>query len=169
MDGACSENGGLTARGGWSVVYKRCSRFPEAGRVSFALEEKGPTGKIHQHTSNRAELRAVIAALRYRSWKGEGFKSLVIATDSEYVANGATQWVKSWRRNGWKMRNGAAVKNQDLWKFMLGEIEMYEEKGLRVQFWRIPRQWNDETDLYAKRDVKKPPHRNYEDIHGVLT
>jgi hypothetical protein len=62
---ACSDNGGSDASGGCSFVYKNCTQIPTNGRVSFPLEERGSTGKIHQHTSNRAELRAVIVALRY--------------------------------------------------------------------------------------------------------
>ncbi|KAJ5450630.1 uncharacterized protein N7458_007079 [Penicillium daleae] len=168
-DGACSDNGGPTARGGCSFIYKRCTKNPSAGRVSFPLECRGPTGERHQHTSNRAELRAVIAALRYRRWDGEGCKSLVIATDSEYVANGATIWVKAWRRKGWKTRSGAAVKNQDLWQCLLGEIELYGKEGMRVQFWRIPRQWNEEADRHAKDAVNEPPVEYFDDIHGLLT
>lgn len=168
-DGACSENGGPDARGGCSFVYKDCTQIPTAGRVSFPLENRGPTGEVHQHTSNRAELRAVIAALRFRRWDGEGYTSLVIATDSEYVAHGATQWVKAWLRNGWKTRTGATVKNQDLWKCLFGQIEECDRRGLCVQFWRIPRQWNAVADQCAKEAVHDIPGEYFNDICGVLT
>jgi ribonuclease HI len=172
-DGACSENGGADARGGCSFVYKNSTQIPgqhpKNGLVSFPLEKRGPTGEVHQHTSNRAELRAVIAALRFRLWDGEGFTSLVIATDSEYVAHGATQWVKAWLRNGWKTRTGATVKNQDLWKCLFGQIEECDRRGLRVQFWRIPRQWNVVADQCAKEAVHESPGEGFNDIFGVLT
>lgn len=112
-DGACLNNGGANPKAGCAFVYR--SPAPQVvGHKAFRLENEGPTGKQHPQTSNRAELRAVIAALRFRFWTGEGFNSLVIATDSEYVVEGATKWVRTWLQNGWKTRLGASVKNKDL-------------------------------------------------------
>lgn len=114
------------------------------------MEKKGPFGDDSLQTSNRAELRAVIAALRFRHWPGEGFHTLVFATDSEYVVEGATKWAKNWVENGWVKRDGAAVKNQDLWEALLGEIEKFSDHGMNVEFWRIPREWNTVADAAAK-------------------
>ncbi|MCQ8206071.1 hypothetical protein NP569_27725, partial [Vibrio parahaemolyticus] len=73
-------------------------------------------------------LRAVIAALRFRHWPGEGFKTVVIATDSDYVVEGSTQWAKTWVQNSWRTKgkrgtDGSDVKNKDLWEVLLGECE----------------------------------------------
>jgi ribonuclease HI len=38
-----------------------------------------------------------------------------IHTDSQYVKNGITQWIKSWKKNGWKTASKQPVKNKDLW------------------------------------------------------
>ncbi|HRF99120.1 MAG TPA: hypothetical protein PLZ51_28105, partial [Aggregatilineales bacterium] len=37
-------------------------------------------------------------------------------TDSEYLKNGITKWMKSWIKNGWRTANKQPVKNQDLWQ-----------------------------------------------------
>ena len=37
-------------------------------------------------------------------------------TDSEYVQNGITNWIKSWKRNGWSTADKKPVKNVDLWQ-----------------------------------------------------
>jgi ribonuclease HI len=92
----------------------------------------------------------VIAALQYRVWYGEGWKKLVIATDSEYVVKGATEWVRTWGRNGWVTSIGAAVKNRDLWEELLGEVIGNKQRGMEICFWRIPRAWNAEADRAAK-------------------
>ncbi|KXX78110.1 Ribonuclease H [Madurella mycetomatis] len=118
--------------------------------ASGRLEKKGPFGDDSIQTSNRAELRAVIAALRFRFWPGEGFHTLVVATDSEYVVEGSTNWAKTWVENGWTKRGGAGVKNKDLWEALLGEIERYKDEGMAVEFWRIPRVWNTVADIAAK-------------------
>ncbi|GLI71980.1 hypothetical protein PoHVEF18_000147 [Penicillium ochrochloron] len=137
--------------------------------VRFPLESVGPTGERHTHTSNRAELRAVIAALRFRSWDKEEFDCLVIATDSDYVVKGITNWVKAWRRKGWKTRSGTPVKNKDLWQCLLGEIERADENGLRVKFWWIPREWNIEADHHAKAAVDEAPLHEFTDTIGVFS
>ena len=119
--------------------------------ASFALEAEGPFGRDGTQTSNRAELRAVIAALRFRDWSRDGFYTVVIATDSTYVVNGATKWVKRWVKNGWTTRKGAPVKNQDLWEMLLGEFERYKSLTLDVQFDKIPREKNHCADAAAKK------------------
>ncbi|OQE22121.1 hypothetical protein PENFLA_c013G09265 [Penicillium flavigenum] len=122
----------------------------------------------HPQTSNRAELRAVIAAMRFRVWTGEGCRCLVIATDSEYVVEGMTKWVKGWIRNNWKTSSGAPVKSKDLWECLLGEVERWDENGMRIQFWRIPREWTTEADQHAKVAATKNADREFQDIHGFL-
>lgn len=92
----------------------------------------------------------MIAALRFRHWPGEGFTSVVIATDSEYVVEGATQWVRSWVYWDWTTVQGHPVKNRDLWEMLLGEIEWWDAEGFCVRFWRIPREWNRSADGAAR-------------------
>ncbi|KAJ6032068.1 hypothetical protein N7540_002800 [Penicillium herquei] len=75
---------------------------------------------------------------------------MVIATDSEYVVKGITTWIGGWIHRDWRTRNGGLVKNRDLWECLLREIKLADEKGLDIQFWRIPREWNTDADRYAK-------------------
>lgn len=167
-DGACLNNGSKNPQGGCAFVY-RPAMPGRLGHVGFHLESKGPTGQHHQQTSNRAELRAVLGALRFRYWTGEGFKSIVIATDSEYVVEGATKWVRGWVRKGWKTSYGQPVKNKDLWQALLGEFERWSECGLKVKFWRIPRNLNTEADRWAKDAAEKQSSLDeFMDINGML-
>jgi ribonuclease HI len=148
-DGACLDNGQQNPKAGWAFWHG----FGPSGELWVAsgrLEKKGPFGDDAIQTSNRAELRAVIAAVRFRYWPGEGFRTLVIATDSEYVVEGSTQWARTWVRNGWVKQGGGAVKNKDLWQALLGEVERYKVIGMDIQFWRIPREWNMVADAAAK-------------------
>lgn len=168
-DGACLDNGGANPRAGCCFVYRNSTQSPQvSGYTSFPLEKQGPTGIEHPQTSNRAELRAVIAASRFRYWTGEGCRCLVIATDSEYVVEGMTKWVKRWIRNDWTTRVGEPVKNKDLWQCLLGEVERWDEEGMRIQFWRIPREWNTEADQHAKVAATKCASQEFRDIFGML-
>ena len=39
-----------------------------------------------------------------------------IFTDSKYVMDGITEYIKKWKVNGWKTASKKPVKNSDLWK-----------------------------------------------------
>lgn len=63
-------------------------------------------------TNNRMELMGAIEGLR----AVEGFDGYItVFSDSQYVINGISQWIKKWRKNNWRSKAGP-VKNQDLWK-----------------------------------------------------
>ena len=96
-DGACSGNPGP---GGWGVVI-------------FDQEKKQQniSGKVKNTTNNRMELMAPIMALKKIKPKSE----VTIFTDSTYVKNGITEWIKKWEKNDWKNANKKTVKNKDLW------------------------------------------------------
>ena len=96
-DGACSGNPGP---GGWGAVILN--------------EEKIDTsisGKEKSTTNNRMELMAPIMALR----KIKKASKIIIYTDSIYLKNGITTWIKNWEKNGWKSTNKKPVRNKDLW------------------------------------------------------
>lgn len=132
--------------------------------MSARLESKGPFGDPGAQSSNRAELRAVIAALRFRNWASEAYKTLVIATDSEYVSIGATAWARTWVRNDWRKSRNEPVKNKDLWEMLLGEVEKWHAGGLLIQFWRIPREWNTVADAAAKNAAEQPVEAAWKDV-----
>ena len=72
------------------------------------------TGWDAETTNNRMELLAVITAL-------EALKrpcSVAVYSDSKYVLDGITRWIKGWQKRNWKK-----VKNVDLWKRMLEAVE----------------------------------------------
>jgi ribonuclease HI len=37
-------------------------------------------------------------------------------TDSNYLRDGITKWIHSWRRNGWRTAEKKPVKNAELWQ-----------------------------------------------------
>ena len=96
-DGACSGNPGP---GGWGAILRAGDK------------ERELCGGEALTTNNRMELLAAIGAL-------EALKRRCAAdlfTDSSYLRNGITQWIHSWRRNGWRTADKKPVKNADLWQ-----------------------------------------------------
>ena len=173
-DGACLDNGGESPKAGCGIVFSTTE--PErSGSLSFRLEAQGPTGIGSAQTSNRAELRAAIAALQYRVWYGEGARRIVIATDSSYVVSGITQWIHSWMRNGWRTSSGSSVKNRDLWELLIAEVSRYHDEGMRVfgetvevLFWHIPRSLNTEADALAKSAAAQEQRGEFSKVTGVM-
>ena len=96
-DGACSGNPGP---GGWGAII-----------LSEEKNETSISGKEKSTTNNRMELMAPIMALR----KIKKASKITIYTDSIYLKNGITIWIKNWEKNGWKSVNKKPVKNKDLW------------------------------------------------------
>ena len=96
-DGACSGNPGP---GGWGVVI-----------IDKDNNQINISGKEKNTTNNRMELMAPIIALK----KIKSKSNVIIFTDSTYVKNGITEWIKKWEKNGWKNSNKKPVKNKDLW------------------------------------------------------
>ena len=96
-DGACSGNPGP---GGWGAVI-----------FDGKNKQNNISGKVKESTNNRMELIAPIMALK----KIESKSDVVIFTDSTYVKNGITEWIKKWEKNNWKNSKKEPVKNKDLW------------------------------------------------------
>jgi ribonuclease HI len=171
-DGACSNNGRANARAGSGFIFRPPVPLQlengdvVAGKVSLRLETRGVDGKIYPQTSNRAELRGVIAALQFTPWHREGWRRLIIATDSEYVVKGVTEWVFSWQLKHWKNGKGHPVKNQDLWKLLLEEIRRLHNEGLDVAFWRTPRAFNIMADNAAKEGSMREEVEHFTEVRG---
>ena len=96
-DGACRGNPGP---GGWGALILKDN------------EEIKLNGGQNVTTNNQMELTAVIKALNFFSESSE----IEIFTDSKYVMDGITDYIKKWKVNGWKTASKKPVKNSDLWK-----------------------------------------------------
>lgn len=95
-DGACEGNPGP---GGWGAV------------VRMEGEERELSGGERNTTNNRMELSAAIEALKTLP----DCAGVVLMTDSQYVQKGITEWIRNWKKNGWKNASKQPVKNADLW------------------------------------------------------
>lgn len=96
-DGACSGNPGP---GGWGAILR------------FGDVEKELSGGEALTTNNRMELMAAIMALEALTRPC----AVDLHTDSQYVRNGVTSWMKGWKARGWLTADRKPVKNVELWQ-----------------------------------------------------
>jgi len=106
-DGGADPNPGP---GGWGVILL----FEENG-VTRKQELKG--GEV-QTTNNRMELTAALEALKAlkRAYNVELF------TDSQYLKNGITEWMASWKKTNFKK---GKILNSDLWRLLDSEVSRH--------------------------------------------
>jgi ribonuclease HI len=133
-DGACRGNPGP---GGWGVIMRYGERVKE-----FCGGEASPT------TNNRMELTAAIEALERlrRSVK------VRLHTDSTYVRDGITKWLRGWRRNGWQTAERRPVKNVDLWQRLAAAVERHDVEWIWVKG-HAGHPENERADALANRGL----------------
>ena len=95
-DGSCIGNPGS---GGWAAI------------ILDGDKQDIISGRKKNTTNNQMELMAAIKALTFFSRK----QKIRIYTDSNYVKEGITSWIKVWKKNNWKTTNKKKVKNIELW------------------------------------------------------
>ena len=106
-DGACRGNPGM---GGWGAI------------IRINEKEDYIYGGDKNTTNNRMELTAAIKALEFLEKSSE----VVLTTDSEYVKNGITDWIKTWENNGWRTANKKPVKNKECWLQLDVEVQRHQ-------------------------------------------
>lgn len=135
-DGGCWPNPGP---GGWGFVCVETNAQDCGGEI--------------ETTNNRMEITAVLMALKHHRKAHSVYKSLKIVSDSQYVVNACSSWIKKWKSKGWS-RKKDALKNADLWK-QIDEAM----KGLVVAFEWVRghngNEWNELADQLAEAGARK--------------
>ncbi|CAL8583699.1 hypothetical protein XPA_009319 [Xanthoria parietina] len=172
-DGACRQQGneGATAGIGFACGEE------DVWQGSLPVDDDVDPGA--RRTSQRAELLAALEGLKYmimidrvnngdadRERKGKKkchggkFKmrnsnedtSWIIATDSQYVVQGMTEWLPAWKDNHLRTNRNTKPANLDLF-LKLDEALSAEEafQKVKIGFWYIPRKYNSIADGLAKK------------------
>jgi ribonuclease HI len=113
-DGACSGNPGP---GGWGAV------------LMWNGHERELKGGAMATTNNRMELTAAIMALEALRRPSR----VRLHTDSRYLKDGISSWIKSWKQNGWRTADRKPVKNSELWRRLDTALAGHEVAWLWVK------------------------------------
>lgn len=133
-DGACKGNPGL---GGWGAIILD-------GDNKLCIN-----GAEDCTTNNKMELTAAIKALQMV----DNNKKIKIFTDSQYLKNGITDWIKKWKLNGWRTSSGSDVKNKELWLALVSLSEKYDIEWNWVKG-HNGNPINEEADVLANKAIE---------------
>ena len=89
-------------------------------------------------TNNRTEIYAAIKAIenfsKFTSFDAlQGKETLIIHSDSRYMIDSMTKWIKSWKKKKWKKANRCPVLNKDLIYWMDSLFTLYSN-NFEVKF-----------------------------------
>ena len=139
-DGGCSGNPGP---GGWGVV------------VIYKNQARQLSGGEHNTTNNRMELMAAINALSVVK-NTPDFSGLPVTVniDSQYVKNGITVWIHSWKKKGWVTADKKPVKNKELW-LQLDELNSALDVTWNWVKGHAGIEYNEVCDQLCQAEIKK--------------
>jgi ribonuclease HI len=106
-DGSCLGNPGP---GGWAAI------------LLYGRHRRELSGGMTHTTNNQMELQAAITALSALKEPCQ----VTLWSDSEYLKNGITKWIKGWQANGWHTADKSPVKNAGLWRELLAAIDGHQ-------------------------------------------
>lgn len=140
IDGACLDNGQTNAAGGYGVFW--------GDNHPSNISERLPS-EMFPATNNRAELYAAIKALQQAC--DEGLVELIVKSDSNYVIQGITSQLQTWKLD----KSIEKRPNKDLW-LVLDELN----DALEVEWMHVKGHskdpGNDAADKLANEGADKP-------------
>lgn len=121
-------------------------------------------------SNNYAELTACIAAVKLALT--ENIRHVLIKTDSEYIKQGFTSYINTWKKNGWINSSGNEVANSKLWKqadVLLMQLKLKSIK-LAVEWVKghVGQPGNEKVDKLANIGRTRAMSNNYEDQTVVV-
>jgi ribonuclease HI len=137
VDGACSNNGKVNAKGGYGIY------FPNGELINKS--EKFTLSPI---TNNRAELYAIYDTLVML--KMVKYNTVTIHSDSKYSINCVTVWYNKWSKNNFIGANKKPIDNLDIIDKIIDILNINKN----ITFKYVPRENNKDADKLAKDGCK---------------
>ncbi|CAM6129481.1 unnamed protein product [Calypogeia fissa] len=145
IDGACRGNGRPWAAAGYGVYLGRRSSYNKYGELPDS----------ETHTSQVAEIYAARKAVKILKKMGDDVcdDGVVIVT-SDYLFRAMTEYVYNWLDNGFLNAKGRPVVNGYVLEKLHDGICGQEDDGIKIQFWKVPREQNQRADRLAKKALE---------------
>ena len=79
---------------------------------------------------------------------------VVLYTDSTYLRKGVTEWLGTWKKNGWKTAAKKPVKNDELWR-SLDRVSQVHQIEWRWVKGHSGNPGNEKADELANKGIPK--------------
>lgn len=99
-------------RGGWGALITHLDHGDEE-----------IVGGDYDTTNNRMELMGPIETM----WHLPEYSAIEFVCDSQYVIQGATEYLPTWEMLGWRTTSNKPLKNGDLWKELKAAMARHRE------------------------------------------
>ncbi len=129
---------GQNGPGGWGVILRE-------GNTTQEL-----SGYETETSANRLHLLAAQRGLE----AAPGNRPIHLYTPSDYAAQGATQWVKSWMAQGWRTKDGQPVKHREVWQAIVRTSQSREVKWHALKDEARPPE-SQRAEALARETVKR--------------
>ena len=143
-DGSCLGNPG---NGGWAFLVKKNDII--SSRSGFVLNT----------TNNQMGLTAAIKAIEFLDTNDV----INLLTDSNYVKNGITSWIKNWKINNWTNSSKQPVKNKDLWE-RLDELNSIKSVNWQWVKAHSTNNYNNQVDLLARQSAESLTESSFDGV-----
>ena len=141
--GACKGGRGI---GGWAAV------------LVHPMRRKALAGSAPHTTNNRMEITAALEGLRAIDRPSE----VHVYSRLKYLPNGMESWMNTWKQRGFKTKDGAPVKNEELWRALDEQSSRHNVKWHWVGRHSSPPEINL-ADQLANEAVEDRLHAPYSD------
>lgn len=135
-DGSCLGNPGP---GGYGTILR------------YGFHQKEYSHGFFNTTNNRMELMAAIIGLEALTQPCQ----ITLATDSQYVRQGITQWIFNWKKRNWQTTDKKPVKNVDLWQRLDIALQLHQIEWLWVKG-HAGHSENERCDVLARVAAGRP-------------
>ena len=88
--------------GSWAAIFRYQNHYKVAGEL------------VKNSSANRIHILSACHALQSLKRR----MPVHIYTSSGYLRDGACNWLKGWKNNGWQTREGKIVSNKEAWKLL---------------------------------------------------
>lgn len=145
ISGSCIGNPGPTGSAFFAILFNETGLLTTITHRSQFLSSNS--------TNNRAEIDAALSALDFvRECQTSGVWAIcpvTIHSNVEYLVKGINEDLEKWTADGWRLADGSAPKNFDLWERLKAAKD-----GLSVEWHKIPSRSGNSWIKQAKLEAK---------------
>ena len=136
-DGGCIGNGkDPNAPGGLGVaIYIDGQLIRKYSRQLFEKPNTNQKSELHAAIDG---LTLINEAIRPKYFDNDFIQTTVILySDSTYVINGITDWIRGWKNNGWVNSKKEPVANKNLWLMLDAIVELLKSNNVIIHWTKV--------------------------------